>query len=76
MEFEKLKKVIADVLKVDPNEISMDTTFADDLGADSLDVFEIIMGIEEEFGIEIPTEEAERIHTVREAVDMIKGMLG
>ena len=59
MEFEKLKKVIADVLKVDPNEISMDTTFADDLGADSLDVFEIIMGIEEEFGIEIPTEEAE-----------------
>ena len=76
MEFEKLKKVIADVLNVDPDEIGMDSTFVVDLGADSLDVFQIVMGIEEEFDIEIPAEEAEKIHTVREAVDMIKGMLG
>ena len=76
MEFEKLRKVIAEVLNVDPEEITMNTTFTDDLGADSLDVFQIIMGIEEEFDIEIPNDEAEKIHTVREAVDMIKGMLG
>ena len=76
MELEKLKKVIADVLNVDPDEIGMDSTFVDDLGADSLDVFQIIMGIEEEFGIDIPSEEAEKIHTVREAVDLIKGVLG
>ena len=72
MEFEKLKKVIADVLNVDPEEITMETTFVDDLGADSLDVFQIIMGIEEEFDIEIPTELAENITTVEEAVNMIK----
>lgn len=72
MEFEKLKKIIADVLNVDPDEITMDTTFLDDLGADSLDVFQIIMGIEEEFDIEVPTEEAEKITTVEEAVNMIK----
>ncbi len=76
MEFEALKKIIADVLKVDPDEIGMDMTFVEDLGADSLDVFEIVMGIEEEFDIEIPAEEAEKIHTVREAVDLMKGMLG
>ena len=48
MEFEKLKKIIAEVLNVDPDEITMETTFQDDLGADSLDVYQIIMGIEEE----------------------------
>lgn len=73
MEFEKLKKVIAEVLNVDPDEITMDTTFVDDLGADSLDVFQIIMGIEEEFDIEIPAEKAEKIATVEEAVELIKG---
>ena len=72
MEFEKLKSVIADVLNVDPNEITMETTFMDDLGADSLDVFQIIMGIEEEFDIEIPAETAEQITTVEQAVEMIK----
>ena len=72
MEFEKLKKVIAEVLNVDPDEITMETTFMDDLGADSLDVFQIIMGIEEEFDIEIPAEKAEKISTVEEAVEMIK----
>ena len=58
MEFEKLAKIIAEVLNVDANEITLDTTFVDELGADSLDVFQIIMGIEEEFDIEIPNEEA------------------
>lgn len=72
MEFEKLKKVIAEVLNVDPEEIKMETTFTDDLGADSLDVFQIVMGIEEEFDIEIPAEEAEKISTVEEAVELIK----
>ena len=72
MEFEKLKEIIADVLNVDEDEITMDTTFVDDLGADSLDVFQIIMGIEEEFEIEIPSEEAEKIVTVGDAVEQIK----
>ncbi|MCR5756159.1 MAG: acyl carrier protein [Acetatifactor sp.] len=75
MELEKLKKVIAEVLNVDPDEITPDTTFMDDLGADSLDVFQIIMGIEEEFDIEIPAEKAEKISTVEEAVELIKGAL-
>lgn len=75
MEFEKLKKVIADVLNVDPEEITMETTFVDDLGADSLDVFQIIMGIEEEFDIEIPAEKAEKITTVEEAVELIRSAI-
>lgn len=75
MEFEKLKKVIAEVLSVDPEEITMETTFTDDLGADSLDVFQIIMGLEEEFDIEIPAEKAENITTVEEAVELIKSEL-
>jgi acyl carrier protein len=75
MEFEKLKKVIAEVLNVDPDEITMESTFLDDLGADSLDVFQIIMGIEEEFDIEIPADKAEKITTVEEAVELIKGAL-
>ena len=72
MEFEKLKKIIAEVLNVDPDEITMETTFQDDLGADSLDVYQIIMGIEEEFDIEIPAESAEQVTTVEEAVEMFK----
>ena len=72
MEFEKLKAIIVEVLNVDENEVSMESTFIDDLGADSLDVFQIIMGIEEEFDIEIPNEEAEKIVTVGGAVEAIK----
>ena len=72
MEFEKLKKIIAEVLNVDPDEITMETTFQDDLGADSLDVYQINMGIEEEFDIEIPAETAEQVTTVEDAVEMIK----
>ena len=75
MEFEKIKKIIAEVLNVDEEESSMDTTFVDDLGADSLDVFQIIMGIEEEFDIEIANEEAEKIATVGDAVEQIKNAL-
>ena len=75
MEFDKLKKIIAEVLNVDEDEIAMDTTFVDDLGADSLDVFQIIMGIEEEFDIEIENEEAEKIVTVSDAVEQIKNAL-
>ena len=72
MEFEKLQGIIAEVLNVDAEEITMETTFVDDLGADSLDVFQIIMGIEEEFDIEIANEEAEKIVTVADAVEQIK----
>ena len=75
MEFEKLQKIIAEVLNVEEDEITMDTTFVDDLGADSLDVFQIIMGIEEEFDIEIPNEEAEKIVSVGDAVEQIKNAL-
>ena len=72
MEFEKLQEIIADVLNVQKEEITPETTFVDDLGADSLDIFQIIMGIEEEFDIEIDNEEAEKITTVQDAVDHIK----
>ena len=76
MELEKLQKIIAEVLNVDEAEVSMDTTFVDDLGADSLDVFQIVMGIEEEFDIEIPTEEVEQIVSVGDAVEKIKKLVG
>ena len=72
MEFEKLQEIIADVLNVQKDEIRPETTFVDDLGADSLDIFQIIMGIEEEFDIEIDNDEAEKIVTVQDAVDQIK----
>ena len=72
MEFEKLKKIISEVLNADADEITMETTFVDDLGADSLDIFQIIMGIEEEFDIEIANEDAEKIVTVSDAVEQIK----
>ena len=75
MELEKLKEIIADVLNVEVNDITEDTTFVDDLGADSLDIFQIIMGIEEEFDIEIPNEEAEKIISVGDAVEQIKSSL-
>ena len=72
MEFEKLQKIIAEVLNLSEEEIRPDSTFVDDLGADSLDVFQIIMGIEEEFDIEIDNEEAEKIKTVQDAADQIR----
>ncbi|MBQ3601485.1 MAG: acyl carrier protein [Lachnospiraceae bacterium] len=75
MEFEKLQKIISEVLNVEEDEITMETSFVDDLGADSLDVFQIIMGIEEEFEIEIANEEAEKIVTVSDAVEQIKSAI-
>jgi acyl carrier protein len=75
MEFEKLQKIISEVLNVDEDEITMETTFVDDLGADSLDVFQIIMGIEEEFDIEIANEDAENIVTVADAIEQIKNAM-
>ncbi len=75
MEFEKLQSIIAEVLNIDAEDITMDTTFVEDLGADSLDIFQIIMGIEEEFDIEIPTDSAEEIVSVADAVEQIKNAL-
>lgn len=75
MEFEKLQSIIAEVLNLNEDEITMASTFVDDLGADSLDIFQIIMGIEEEFDIEIPTEAAEKIVSVSDAVEQIKNAL-
>ena len=75
MEFEKLQGIIAEVLNIEPEDVKMAATFVDDLGADSLDIFQIIMGIEEEFDIEIPNEAAEQIVTVGDAVEQIKNAL-
>ncbi|EOS37222.1 MAG: acyl carrier protein [Lachnospiraceae bacterium] len=72
MEFEALKKVAATVLGMDPEEIEMDMTFLTDLGADSLDLYQIFMGVEEETGLHIPTEGLDKLTTVREAVEWIE----
>lgn len=72
MEFEKVKSVIVDQLGVDESDVTMDTNFVDDLGADSLDIVELIMGLETEFDLEIPDEDAEKIATVGDAVNYIK----
>ena len=72
MELEKLQNIIADVLNVDTSEVTMNTTFTDDLGADSLDVFQILMGVEEAFDIEIDQEEAEKIVSGGDAVKAMK----
>ena len=72
MEFEKLQNIIADVLNIDKSKITPETTFVDDHGADSLDVFQIIMGIEDEFDIQIPDDAAESIVTVNDAVVQIQ----
>ena len=76
MELEKLKAVIAGVLNVDIDEITPETTLLEDLGADSLDLFQIIMGIEEEFDIEISTKVVEKIVSVGDAVEQIKLAIG
>ena len=65
---DKIKKIIVDQLGVDENKITEDSSFVDDLGADSLDIVELIMAFEEEFDIEIPDEDAEKIKTVGDAV--------
>jgi len=70
--FEKVKKIIADKLDVEEDKITPESSFLDDLGADSLDIVELIMELEEEFGIEIPDEDAEKIRTVADAVKYIE----
>ncbi|ETN87325.1 acyl carrier protein [Thermus scotoductus] len=74
--FEKVKAVIADKLSVEPEKITLDARFIEDLGADSLDTVELIMGLEDEFGLEISDEEAEKIRTVKDAVAYIQAKLG
>ena len=75
MEFEKMKEVIANVLNVDPDEIKPETTFTEDLGADSLDLFQIIMGLEDEFDVQIDPEKTENITTVGEAVELLRAAI-
>ena len=72
MVFEKVSKIIADQLGVDESEIALESSFIEDLGADSLDIVELIMAFEEEFDLEIPDSEAENIKTVNDAVEYIK----
>jgi acyl carrier protein len=69
---EKVKKIIVDQLGVDAAEVTPEASFIEDLGADSLDTVELVMALEEEFGIEIPDEEAEKIMTVKHAVEYIR----
>ncbi|MGQ9736578.1 MAG: acyl carrier protein [Armatimonadota bacterium] len=73
--FERTKKVIVDKLEVDEGEVTPQASFVEDLGADSLDVVELIMALEEEFNIEIPDDDAEGIRTVQDAVDYIEQKL-
>ncbi len=69
---EKIKKIIAEQLGVEEEEVTPDASFVEDLGADSLDTVELVMAFEEEFSIEIPDEDAEKILTVQNAIDYIK----
>jgi acyl carrier protein len=73
--FEKVRKIIGEQLKIDENQITMDSSIADDLGADSLDAVELIMALEEEFGIEVPDEDTEKIKTVGDVVRYIEKKL-
>ncbi|MBR4581603.1 MAG: acyl carrier protein [Lachnospiraceae bacterium] len=70
--FDKIKSIMMDQLNIDENDITEDTSFKDDLGLDSLDLFELAMAMEEEFGVEIPQEDLESIVTVGDAVEYIK----
>ncbi|MDL1956380.1 MAG: acyl carrier protein [Candidatus Desulfofervidus auxilii] len=69
---ERVKEIIANQLGVNPEEVVPGASFVEDLGADSLDLVELIMAIEEEFGVEVPDEEAEKIRTVQDAIDYIQ----
>ena len=73
--FEKVKGIIVDQLGVTDTSVTMEASFIDDLGADSLDIVELVMALEEEFDIEIANEDAEKIVTVGDAVDQIKNAL-
>lgn len=69
--FDKVKEIIVDQLGVEEDEVAMNSSFIEDLGADSLDIVELIMALEEEFGLEIPDDEAEKISTVNDAIEYI-----
>ena len=73
--FEKVRDIVVEQLGVEPDEVAIDSTFIDDLGADSLDIVELIMAFEEEFDIEIPDDAAEKIKTVKNAVDYIDSQM-
>ena len=70
--FDKIKEILVEQLGIDEDDINMDSNFTDELNADSLDIVELVMAMEQEFGISIPDEEAERIRTVGDAVDFVK----
>jgi acyl carrier protein len=74
--FDRVKKVVVEQLDVSEDEVTPDASFVEDLGADSLDVVELVMGLEEEFDVEIPDEDAEKITTVQEAVSYIESKTG
>ena len=76
MEFEKLREIIANVLNVDVSEVKPETTFTEELGADSIDLYQIVMEIEDEFDIKIDTEEAGKIQTVGDALELLKKAVG
>ena len=69
--FEKVRDIVVEQLGVEADDVTIDSTFIDDLGADSLDIVELIMAFEEEFGVEIPDEVAEKIRTVKDAVELL-----
>ncbi len=73
---EKVKKIIVEQLGVEEDEVTSEASFTDDLGADSLDIVELVMAFEEEFGIEIPDEEAEKINKVSQAIEYIEKNTG
>jgi len=72
MLFEKIRDVIVEQLGVEPDDVKLESSFIDDLGADSLDIVELIMALEEEFDMEIPDEDAEKLSTVNDVVEYIK----
>ena len=74
--FEKIQKLIADKLEIDEGKITLDSSFRNDLGADSLDTYELVYAIEEELGVSIPDERANEFETVRDAYDFIKSEQG
>ncbi|MCP4698880.1 MAG: acyl carrier protein [Gammaproteobacteria bacterium] len=73
---ERVKKIVVEQLGVKEEEVNNDSSFVDDLGADSLDTVELVMALEEEFGCEIPDEDAEKITTVQQGIDYVKAHVG
>lgn len=70
--FEKMREIIADQLSVDASEIELTTSFKDDLGADSLDLFELVMALEEEYNVEIPADDLSNLNTVEDVIEFLK----